>query len=285
MAMLVTVDDGVVLKVVVTGSGPALFLVHGFGGAKEDFSDHVENLARDYRVVVFDHRGHGESGAPTDESSYSLERLGADILCVADALEEERIILLGHSMGGMVARKVALTSPNRIDALILMNTCHGPIAAVDGDLIEMGAQIALTEGMVTLKELFDAETPLDNPANQRLLEERPGYREIQDKKFAALSAVMWATIARAIRDQSDDLNAMKSLEIPTLVIVGELDLPFVSQSHAMAEAIPGGVLAVIPDAGHSPQFENGDAWAIALNSFLLACSVSQEAISLNNNSG
>ena len=274
MSMLVTVDDGVALEVVVTGSGPALFLVHGFGGAKEDFSDHIEDLSREYRVVVFDHRGHGESGAPTDEASYSLERLGADILCVADALGEETFVLLGHSMGGMVARKVALTNPDRIDALILMDTCHGPIAAVDGDLIEMGAQIALTEGMTTLKEILDAGTPLDNPAYQRLLEERPGYREFQEKKFGSLSAVMWATIVRAIRDQSDDLEAMRSLEMPTLVMVGEVDLPFVSQSRAMADAIPGAVLAVIPDAGHSPQFENADAWAVAVKGFLLASSVS-----------
>ena len=266
--MLVTVDDGVSLEVLVTGSGPALFLVHGFGGAKEDFSDHLENLSKDYRVVVFDHRGHGESGAPTDEASYSLERLAADILCVADALGEERFILLGHSMGGMVARKVALTSPDRIDALILMDTCHGPIAAVDGDLIEMGAQIALTDGMATLKEILDAGSPLDNPAYERVLKERPGYREFQEKKFGSLSAVMWATIVRAIRDQSDDLEAMRLLEMPTLVIVGEVDLPFVSQSRAMADAIPGGALVVIPDAGHSPQFENADAWANALNSFL-----------------
>ncbi len=266
--MLVTVDDGVALEVVVTGSGPALFLVHGFGGAKEDFSDHLENLSKDYRVVVFDHRGHGESGAPTDEASYSLERLAADILCVADALGEERFILLGHSMGGMVARKVALTFPDRIDALILMDTCHGPIAAVDGDLIEMGAQIALTDGMTTLKEILDAGTPLDNPAYQRVLNERPGYREFQEKKFGSLSAVMWATIVRAIRDQSDDLEAMRLLEMPTLVVVGEVDLPFVSQSRAMADAIPRGQLVVIPDAGHSPQFENGDAWVNALNSFL-----------------
>lgn len=277
--MLVTVDDGVSLEVVVTGSGPALFLVHGFGGAKEDFADHVENLSRDYRVVVFDHRGHGESGAPTDESAYSLERLGADILCVADALGEERLILLGHSMGGMVARKVALTSPDRIDALILMDTCHGPIAAVDGDLIEMGAQIALSEGMATLKEILDAGTPLDNPAYNRLLEERPGYREFQDKKFASLSAVMWATIVRAIRDQSDDLDAMRSLQMPTLVIVGEVDLPFVSQSRAMADAIPGGELVVIPDAGHSPQFENADAWANALSSFLESVADAKDSIS------
>ena len=275
--MLVTVDDGVSLEVLVTGSGPALFLVHGFGGAKEDFSDHLENLSKDYRVVVFDHRGHGESGAPTDEASYSLERLAADILCVADALGEERFILLGHSMGGMVARKVALTSPDRIDALILMDTCHGPIAAVDGDLIEMGAQIALTDGMTTLKEILDAGSPLDNPAYERVLKERPGYREFQEKKFESLSAVMWATIVRAIRDQSDDLEAMRLLEMPTLVVVGEVDLPFVSQSRAMADAIPRGQLVVIPDAGHSPQFENGDAWVNALNSFLESVAAAKDS--------
>jgi len=266
--MQVTVDDGTTLEVEVTGTGPALFLVHGFGGAKEDFADHVDWLASDHRVVVFDHRGHGASAKPDAAEAYSLDRMAADVLAVADHLGEARIRLLGHSMGGMVARRVAITAPHRLEALVLMDTSHGPLAAIDGDLIEMGAQIALTEGMPVLKEILDAGSPLDNPAYQRLLEERPGYQEFQDRKFAALSAVMWATMARAIRDQSDDLEHLAGLDVPTLVMVGEVDLPFIDQSRSMAETIPGATLAVIPTAGHSPQFEAPEAWAAVMAEFL-----------------
>ena len=266
--MRVTVDDGVVLEVEVTGEGPALFLVHGFGGAKEDFADHVGWLARDHRVVVFDHRGHGASDGPDRAEDYSLDRMAADVLAVADALGEDRIRLLGHSMGGMIARRIAVDAPHRLEALILMDTSHGPLEALDGDLLEMGAQIALTDGMGTLKEILDAGSPLDNPAYQRLLAERPGYQEFQDRKFAALHPVMWATMARAIRDQGDDLEQLRALDVPVLVLVGEVDLPFLDHSRRMAEAIPDAVLVVVPEAGHSPQFEAPDAWAGAMAEFL-----------------
>jgi pimeloyl-ACP methyl ester carboxylesterase len=266
--MQVTVDDGTVLEVEVLGAGPALFLVHGHGGAKEDFADHVDRLAEDHRVVVFDHRGHGSSGKPDVAEAYSLDRMAADVLAVADHLGEDRIRLLGHSMGGMVARRIAVNAPHRLEALILMDTSHGPLAALDGDLVEMGAQMALTEGMPALKAILDSASPLDNPAYRRLLDERPGYQEFQDRKWEALSPMMWATMARAIRDQSDDLALLADLDVPTLVLVGELDLPFLEQSAAMAGAIPGATLAVIETAGHSPQFEAPDAWIAVIVEFL-----------------
>ena len=64
--MRVVVDDGVELEVEVRGTGPPLVCVHGFGGAKEDFSDHVEALAVRSTVVTVDLRGHGDSTGPDD---------------------------------------------------------------------------------------------------------------------------------------------------------------------------------------------------------------------------
>src|SRR5512140_2909056 len=96
--MRITMDDGIELAVEVAGTGPGLLLVHGFGGAKEDFADHVPALARDHTVVVFDHRGHGASDKPTDRDAYSIDRLARDILDVADGCDLDRFRLLGHSM-------------------------------------------------------------------------------------------------------------------------------------------------------------------------------------------
>src|SRR3954470_6104974 len=141
--MRVTVDDGVGLATVVAGSpeAPGLLLVHGFGGAKEDFADHLDALARDHRVVTFDHRGHGESDAPDDAAAYSLDRLAADTLAVADATGLHDLRLLGHSMGGMVTRRVALTRPERLAALVLMDTSAGPPPGLDPELVAFGAEI------------------------------------------------------------------------------------------------------------------------------------------------
>jgi pimeloyl-ACP methyl ester carboxylesterase len=268
--MRITMNDGVDLVVDVAGEGPGLLLVHGLGGWKEDFADHVDTLARDHTVVTFDHRGHGASDKPADPAAYSFARLVEDTLAVADATGLDHFRLLGHSMGGMVARKIALQDPARVDALVMMDTSAGPIPGFDPSLIDIACDVALTQGKQALKELLDFASALDTPAYKRVLADRPGYPEYEARKWADLSEIMWASIARELAYQSDDLSAMALLTCPVLVIVGEQDQPFVVASHAMAEAIPGAELVVIPNAGHSPQFENPGAWIAALTGFLSA---------------
>ncbi len=267
--MRVRTDDGVGLEVEVNGAGPGLVLLHGLGGAKEDFADHVPELARDHTVVVFDHRGHGASDNPTARDAYSPARLAADTLQVADAVGLDHFRLLGHSMGGMVARKAVLQEPARIDALVMMDTWPGPIPGWDPALLEIGSEVALTQGKAKLKELLDMVAPLDTPAYRRVLAERPGFQEFVDRKFADLSEIMWGTLILAIAYQSDDLAAMAAtVTCPLLVLVGDQDEPLVTTSRAIADAIPHAQLVVIPDAGHSPQFENPGAWLDAMRSFL-----------------
>ena len=266
--MRITTDDGVGLAVEVTGTGPGLMLVHGFGGAKEDFADHAPVLANDHTVVVFDHRGHGESDKPDEPEAYSFGRLVADTLAVADAVGLSRFRLLGHSMGGMVARRVVLGHPDRVEALVLMDTAPGPVPGLDADLMEFGAAVAREQGKDVLKALLDEAAPLNTPAYTRMLAERPDYQAFQDRKWDALSEVMWAAMVVAIARQDDDLPEFHAITCPTLVMVGETDTPFRGPSQAMAHAIPHAELVVIPDAGHSPQFEAPDAWIDALQSFL-----------------
>jgi pimeloyl-ACP methyl ester carboxylesterase len=267
--MRIATDDGVELAVETAGNGPGLMLVHGFGGAKEDFADHVPTLARDHTVVVFDHRGHGSSDKPDDPAMYSLERLAADTLQVADAVGLDSFRLLGHSMGGMTSRKIPLIAPERVDALIMMDTCAGPIPGFDPELMDAAAEVALTRGKDALKELLDMAKVLETPAYRRVLADRPGFAEFEAKKWANLSAVMWGALAKALAHQSDDSQALaESLTVPLLIIVGEQDTPFVNPSKTLKQTIPSASLAVIPDAGHSPQFENPHAWIDAMLKFL-----------------
>jgi pimeloyl-ACP methyl ester carboxylesterase len=274
----IVTDDGVTLEVVDRGTGPALVLVHGFGGAKEDFSDQVDDLARDHRVVTLDLRGHGESDGPEDPSRYSLDRFAGDLGNVLDALGIDSCRLLGHSMGGMIVRRFVLASPHRVDALVLMDTSPGPVPGLDAEMIDLGVQIANEEGMDELKRVMDAFSPLDTPAYQRTLTERPGYREFGDAKWAALSRAMWVTMSIEIRDQPDQLTDLATVHCPTLVLVGVEDEPFRRVSSEMAATIPGAELVVIPGAGHSPQFENGAAWLEALSAFLARVDLASPAV-------
>jgi 3-oxoadipate enol-lactonase len=261
------------LSIVEAGvGGRPLLLLHGFTGAKEDFAEWLDPLREaGWHAVAPDHRGHGASSKPTQEDDYSFEILAADTAHLVDALGWGRYSLLGHSMGGMVAQFVAHASPDRLDALILMDTGHGPVRGLDPDQVQLAVSIVRTQGVDGLADLLaQHQSPLETPAHQRVLSERPGYAEFGDRKFRSTAAALYAAMAPRFVEAEDRLDQLRHLpdRLPVLVMVGEQDMPFVGPSERMAAAAPGGSLVVIPDAGHSPQFENPDAWWSALSRFL-----------------
>jgi pimeloyl-ACP methyl ester carboxylesterase len=261
------------LEVLEAGAGGRpLMLVHGFTGAKEDFADHGDALAdRGWHVVAPDNRGHGRSDQPAGEAAYLLDRFAADVVALADALEWRRFVLLGHSMGGMVAQVVATEHPDRLDALVLMDTSHGPVEGVDPEQVELGRSVVREGGLKLLVELQrDRPSPLQTPADLRVRAERPGYVEFGESKVLACADDMWLSVSNQLFQQEDRLDRLRDIAVPTLVIVGEQDGPFVAASERMAKTIPGARLEVIPDAGHSPQFENPDGWFAVLTSFVEA---------------
>ena len=261
--------------------GRPFLLLHGFTGAKEDFSlpleidgtgpSALERLAAaGWHAVAPDQRGHGESAQPEGEDDYSLEHYTGDALALADALGWERFALLGHSMGGMIAQSVTLAAPERVEALVLMDTGAGALRGVDRSQADVAVAIARAEGMGRLAELMAerrGNSPLETPASRRVLAERPGWAELGDRKVASCSPAMYAAMMRVIFEQDDRLPALAGLRVPALVVVGEQDEPFVRPSQRMAETIPGARLEVIPDAGHSPQFENPAAWWKTIEQF------------------
>lgn len=256
------------------GSGEPLLLVHGFTGAKEDFADFLDGFAdRGWHVVAPDLRGHGASDAPDDEDAYSLAEMAADVLALADTLGWERFDLLGHSMGGMVAQVLALQAPERLRSLVLMDTGHGPVEGLDPALVAMAVEIVRTEGVERLIELAAELGPVGGdrtPAEVRVRAERAGYVDFGDRKMRAAAPAMYAAMAPRLHTADDRLDALRGLDVRTLVVVGEEDAGFTGPSERLAEAIPGAILEVISDAAHSPQFENPDRWWKVVSRFLEA---------------
>ncbi len=109
------------------GRGPAIVLLHGGGGARQDWHEvgYVERLRDRFTVIAMDLRGHGESGLPTSPAEYTMEKMVQDVLAVADACGVERFVVWGMSYGGKVGRYVAVQS-ERVSKLILMGTPLGP---------------------------------------------------------------------------------------------------------------------------------------------------------------
>ena len=269
-------DGPVELAVAEAGAGGRpLVLIHGFTGAKEDFTDGLDALAElGWHVIAPDQRGHGESHKPEDETAYSFDLYATDLLGLLDAMGWTSAVALGHSMGGMVLQTAAVAVPDRFDAIVLMDTSHRALRA-DGNLIDLAIGIARAEGMAAVMAAQDAmaddDSPLGTEAGRRLEAERPGYKEFGQRKMLASSPAMYAAMMRVITDAAsglDRLDDLRTLPMPALVIVGDGDRPFLKPSARMAEAIPDATLAVIPDAGHSPQFEATEHWWKALTTFL-----------------
>lgn len=271
--LLRRIQAGEVALEVAESGGPELrpiLLVHGFTGAKEDFTDCLDGLAElGWHAVAPDLRGHGGSDHPRGQEHYSFELFAADLLALADALGWARFVLLGHSMGGMVAQHVVLSHPERVAGLVLMDTSHGPPEGVDGSLLGAATDALDEGGMARLCQLQkEVGEPLSTPAHERLVAERPGYAEFGDRKFLDSAEDMWRSMAPTMLGQPDRLGRLRALSVPTLVLVGEQDDIFLGSSRRIAEAIPDARLVVIADAGHSPQFEATDAWWGALAPFL-----------------
>jgi pimeloyl-ACP methyl ester carboxylesterase len=105
----------------VNGAGTPILLLHGGGGTRKDWHErgYVAHLAEEFSVISVDLRGHGESDKPTDPALYTIEKMGQDILAVADACKFEHFILWGYSFGGNVGRYLAACS-DRVSKMIML---------------------------------------------------------------------------------------------------------------------------------------------------------------------
>ena len=251
--------------------GRPLLLIHGFTGAKEDFRDAIGPLAAaGHWVVAPDLRGHGASTHPDGEDAYRLECFVSDVVELIGALGWSGTDLLGHSMGGMIAQVVAVRRPDLVTRLVLMDTATGAPPGLDRDLMQVGIDLCREQGIeaILAVQKMAGETALDTPAHQRMLAEVPGWVEFEDTKMLACSSDMWCAVVAQLMSMEDRLRTLRTLPMPTLVLVGDQDTPFLASSAAMADAIPGARLVIIPEAGHSPQFEQPQAWYEALSGFL-----------------
>lgn len=269
------VDLGpVTLEVTEAGEGNErrVLLVHGFTADAGEVAEALDPLAgRGWHAVAPDLRGHGRSDHPTDPDAYSFEILAADVLALADDLGWERFALVGHSMGGGVAQLIALDHAERLTGLVLASTFHGPVPGVTLELVELGRWIVRESGMAGLAAALAArraENPDSVAAFERLQEARPDHGERSRQRLESTSPDMWMALAPRFVTQEDRLDRLAALDVPTAVIVGELDSTMLDDCRRIAAAIPGAQLTVVPEAGHVPQLEQPEAWWGALSGFL-----------------
>lgn len=255
---------GVEIAHAVAGGGDAtpLVLVHGFTGSSIDWTDVVDGLAVDRRVVTMDHRGHGESTNTGDAATYTLDQLADDLAALLDHLGLDRFHLLGHSMGGAVVLRYVLKHQARVRSLVLMDTSSEAMQ-IPEEFLELGITLARTGGMMAVFEASEQFAVLQTEY-QRVVHERARVKHSQ------MDAVAFEALARQLTGSESMLHLLPSIAVPTTVLVGQNDVPFIGPSERMAAAIPGARLVVQPDAGHCPQEDDRVVWTQTIRDHLAA---------------
>ena len=243
--------DGVKIHYQVAGDGPALILTHGYSSTAEMWAGQIAPLAKHFKVVTWDMRGHGQSDYPDDPAAYSEAATVADMAALLDAVGAKDAVVGGLSLGGYMSLAFHRAHPERTRALLIVDT--GPGYKNDQ------ARDGWNEGAIRRAERFEAEGFGD------LSKASAEVRLARHRDASGL-----ARAARGMLTQRDArvIESLPAIAVPALVIVGANDTPFLAASDYMAAKIPDAKKVVIPDAGHSANIDQPAAFNAALRDFL-----------------
>jgi pimeloyl-ACP methyl ester carboxylesterase len=238
-------------------------LIPGFTSNMDTFAMLLAPLAeRGFRVVSFSQRGQALSEGPDETQGYSLERLGADVHALADALElGDRVHLLGHSFGGVVAQEAVLQRPERFASFTSWNS--GPRSM--GEVLDAPLAALRDHGprglwvLDRLKAGADPDVDLRGELNPV---EDYYYRRLMSTNPAQLEAGL-----QILRNQADRVDDLAATGLPTLVSHGARDDAWpIDWQREMAERL-GAEYWVLAGAGHSAQADRSWASASLLGTF------------------
>ena len=234
---------------------PAVLFASSLGTTHAMWDDQAAALAGDFRVVRYDHRGHG--GSPVRPGPYTIEDLAGDALALLDRLGIERIVFVGLSIGGAVAMTAALRAPERFERLVLCSSAayFGPpeqwverAATVRAEGVEAVAPAALGRWL----------TP----------EAPPRLRERLETMLLATPREGYAACAEALA-RYDVRGRLGALRMPVLAIAGADDPTTPPDTmQAIVDEIAGARLHVLERARHIANVERVDAFSRALAGFL-----------------
>lgn len=249
-------NSEIALQVTGDKKAPAVLLSHSILSSGAMWSEQAALLAgKGLRVICADTRGHGASAAPP--APYTMDDLGADVIAVADALDIERVHLVGLSLGGMMGFGLGIQHPQRVASLVLCD-CRADMPAAAGAPWDERMQSALRAGCETL-----AESTVERWFGKPFLEAHPDIARRFRAGVSATSVEGFVGCARAIQ-RLDYLPRVDQIQAPTTLIVGANDGPLPQALAEVQKRIPGSVLEVIADAGHLPNIDQPAAFNAAL---------------------
>lgn len=268
----VEVAPGQHLHVESEGSGPPVFLLHGFTGSGETVRSTAAALGPGWRTLRVDLLGHGRSDRGAGPADYRLERCVADLTRVLDAFGLESAHWLGYSMGARVALGLAVARPERVRSLLLVGGRAG-IA----DRAAREARVRDDEALADRIEARGLEWFVDHWMALPIF---ASQRRLGAAALAAARAQRLRNDPRALADSLRGLGAgaqpplfehLPALDLPVLLAVGVEDERFLAAARELAALLPDARVATVPDAGHAAHLENPTDFALLTRAYLAAC--------------
>jgi pimeloyl-ACP methyl ester carboxylesterase len=243
--------DGVKIYYEIHGNGPALLLTHGYSSTSAMWHGQIEPLSRHHTLVLWDMRGHGQSDYPDNSGAYSEALTVGDMAALLDEVGAKSAIIGGLSLGGYMSLAFYRAYPERVSALLIIDT--GPGFKKD-DARETWNKRALDTAERFEREGLDV---LKSASRER-------------STVSHRDATGLARAARGMLTQRDArvIEVLPDIKVPSLVVVGADDTPFLAASDYMAGKIPGAKKAVIPSAGHAVNIDQPQAFIDAVLPFL-----------------
>jgi pimeloyl-ACP methyl ester carboxylesterase len=259
------VVNGVRLHYVEQGSGPeTVVFSHSYLVDHRHFEPQIAAASARYRVVAYDHRGHGQSEKPT--VGYEMENLYADGVAFLEAMECVPCHWVGLSTGGFVGLRIAIRRPELLRSLVLMDT--------SADREPRANRIRLTL-MLSALRLFGFK-PVIGSAMAAMFApkflrdpDRRVERDMWKRRMMANDKGSIIRFGRGIVARTSVYEQLGRIQAPTLMVAGEQDAAIPpSKARRIAEGIPGARLEIIPDGGHLCTIEEPEAVNTVLSSFL-----------------
>lgn len=233
-------------------NGPTVILLHGLTDSSFSYSRVMPLLPADIQAVAPDLRGHGDSDRPAD--GYSLDDMAADVIQLMDALEVPSAIVVGHSMGSFVARRIAARAPGRVTGLLLVGAAPSPANDVTRDL---------------QKAMAELSDPVD-PAFVREFQESTIARPVPAAFLDGVVAESRKVPARVWSAAVDGMLAFQpadqAIRCATFVVGGSRDAVFSkAEQESMARQIPGATVEIVDGVGHALHWEDPERFVAALS--------------------
>lgn len=248
------------------GEGQPIVLIHAGVADSRQWNFEFEHLSGDFRALRYDMRGYGRSAPVEGEFSHL-----SDLRTLLDELGfDQRLVLIGCSMGGTLAMNFALAHPSRVEALVMVGSGPSGLSLdVPGHPKQADAEVAYEAGDLDRLAELEAQIWFDGMG-------RSAAEVNQDMRALALEMNRQALaheaeqLGKRLPDaETPAAERLGQLKVPTLIVVGEYDLPYLhAAADYMLERLPAARKVDIPDAAHLPNMDQPRRFQGAVDAFL-----------------